>query len=782
MSPCFPTLAFALCALYLPLASRADSSSSDPDLAGESLEIGGDASWMVEEEHWYSLQIGGASAGTMRTAVERASDWPSAAAEAALAAGGADGVAAEIAVGADGATDAGLTREVVRTYEEMTMEIDRGADKVSLWFRTVAVEDAKTGEALQVGYVQRMAQNTITMRYTYADTEVEVRSQQGDAGRISRSSAPLPARPYKARYAAQQYFRERGLAQDATVAYASVRPEMGPQLVNVTSHFVETKTQRVAGKDGVLVDVWLTEVSGISLNTTETFRASDGVLVGTLVDSQFGELAATLSTEEDANAAVRSETKKPELVYSTFVPLRERMPKLQAWGGATRATMHVESKDGSTFTLPNAGFQQIAPVAGGDVDAAMPGGAAKAKELIVTVDLGAPQPATPAELAGALRGSAKGPATLLAASAMLDAADRVVKDLAEGALKAAGLRSAQADAPTRAVGGDVVAGTAAAEARAAAVPEWAAELHELDGAAVASVAARTTTEGSGGAGVGAAELAAAEEALKAGLARWAAAEEAGEEGASKAAKRAKKTGEVYIGVFKKLAKASGGASDAAAAAAANEQALLSDMLRLGRMLAEGVSDKAAKRLRRRQAVLARFDPALAPLMARYVAEQRSRASALRRAAQRHITRSDLATGFASASEVARGKTGDCSEYAVLLAAMLRAERIPARVCSGLVYVERAGHAPSSTDAIDGGRASGAQRASHGVTAHFGWHMWSQAQMGGKWYDLDATLTNDHSVGHVLLGTSALTDADGHANEMELVSLIGNLKVDVTAVE
>ena len=42
-------------------------------------------------------------------------------------------------------------------------------------------------------------------------------------------------------------------------------------------------------------------------------------------------------------------------------------------------------------------------------------------------------------------------------------------------------------------------------------------------------------------------------------------------------------------------------------------------------------------------------------------------------------------------------------------------------------------------------------------------------MGGKWYDLDATLTNDHSVGHVLLGTSALTDADGHVNEMELVS-------------
>ena len=66
---------------------------------------------------------------------------------------------------------------------------------------------------------------------------------------------------------------------------------------------------------------------------------------------------------------------------------------------------------------------------------------------------------------------------------------------------------------------------------------------------------------------------------------------------------------------------------------ANEQALLSDMLRLGRMLAEGVSDKAAKRLRRRQAVLARFDPALAPLMARYGAEQRRREQ---QSAARHL--------------------------------------------------------------------------------------------------------------------------------------------------
>ena len=35
---------------------------------------------------------------------------------------------------------------------------------------------------------------------------------------------------------------------------------------------------------------------------------------------------------------------------------------------------------------------------------------------------------------------------------------------------------------------------------------------------------------------------------------------------------------------------------------------------------------------------------------------------------------------------------------------------------------------------------------------------------------------------VLLGTSSLADADGHAGEMELVSLIGNLDVEVLSIE
>ncbi|KAJ9463286.1 hypothetical protein DIPPA_35116 [Diplonema papillatum] len=135
-----------------------------------------------------------------------------------------------------------------------------------------------------------------------------------------------------------------------------------------------------------------------------------------------------------------------------------------------------------------------------------------------------------------------------------------------------------------------------------------------------------------------------------------------------------------------------------------------------------------------------------------------------------IQNSTLATGFASASETARTKSGDCSENAVLLAALLRAIGIPSRTVSGLVYIEDANFSPN-----------------------MGWHMWTQALIPKTaadyvavdtdryWVDVDATLISLgrlHTVGHIALGTSAMTDAEGHAAELKLVNMIGNLAIQV----
>ncbi len=138
-----------------------------------------------------------------------------------------------------------------------------------------------------------------------------------------------------------------------------------------------------------------------------------------------------------------------------------------------------------------------------------------------------------------------------------------------------------------------------------------------------------------------------------------------------------------------------------------------------------------------------------------------KADVLREAVFSWISRKDYGTVFASASETVRNRTGDCSEHGVLLAALLRSEGIPARVASGAVYVPA------------------------GVISDepvFGWHMWTQAIIDGHWVDLDATLPVSYTVGHLLADTSSLADDGGVADQWNLLSMMGNLKVDVLSVD
>jgi hypothetical protein len=133
-----------------------------------------------------------------------------------------------------------------------------------------------------------------------------------------------------------------------------------------------------------------------------------------------------------------------------------------------------------------------------------------------------------------------------------------------------------------------------------------------------------------------------------------------------------------------------------------------------------------------------------------------KASALRALVHRHISKKGMETAFASASETAKTRTGDCSEHGVLLCALLRASGIPARVATGLIYVN--GFA--------------------GQQGIFGWHMWTQALIDGKWVDLDATLREDFHAAHILTATSSLSDGMGVADLASLLQLIGNLEIDV----
>jgi hypothetical protein len=154
------------------------------------------------------------------------------------------------------------------------------------------------------------------------------------------------------------------------------------------------------------------------------------------------------------------------------------------------------------------------------------------------------------------------------------------------------------------------------------------------------------------------------------------------------------------------------------------------------------------------AVIAIAMDALAPLPED--ASNRAKALALRSKIHAYIDEKNMSTAFGSASQTARSKEGDCSEHAVLLCGVLRAAAIPSRGVMGMVYVPSMG----------------------GPNGVFGWHMWSQALIDGKWVDLDATLTTPFSVGHIATVTSSLSDEDFGAEMGGILAIIGNLEVEI----
>ncbi|MBT4863987.1 MAG: transglutaminase family protein [Planctomycetaceae bacterium] len=124
-----------------------------------------------------------------------------------------------------------------------------------------------------------------------------------------------------------------------------------------------------------------------------------------------------------------------------------------------------------------------------------------------------------------------------------------------------------------------------------------------------------------------------------------------------------------------------------------------------------------------------------------------------------LTNKNFSTAMASAAEVAKNLEGDCTEHAVLLAAMLRAKKIPSRIAVGLVYIER----------------------SH----DFGGHMWSEAWLDGKWVPLDATLGRGGIGGaHIKMANSSFSD-DGPApvlSFLPMMKVLGKMKIKVVDSE
>lgn len=167
---------------------------------------------------------------------------------------------------------------------------------------------------------------------------------------------------------------------------------------------------------------------------------------------------------------------------------------------------------------------------------------------------------------------------------------------------------------------------------------------------------------------------------------------------------------------------------------------------------------------RPNALITSDDPRVVDLARQAVGDRRdpwAKAVAIQEWVSKNLTNKNFGNAFANAAEVARNLEGDCTEHGVLVAAMCRAQGIPARVVVGLVYNESLG----------GGPAGG-----------FGVHLWNEAFVNDRWVALDAAF-NQSAVDatHIKIADTSLDGVAPFEAFLPVLRVINTLKLEPVEV-
>lgn len=153
------------------------------------------------------------------------------------------------------------------------------------------------------------------------------------------------------------------------------------------------------------------------------------------------------------------------------------------------------------------------------------------------------------------------------------------------------------------------------------------------------------------------------------------------------------------------------------------------------------------------------DPKIVAAAAKAAGDQKDpwqTALALERFTGGYVTKKNFSQAFATAAEVLQSREGDCTEHAVLLAALARARGIPARVAIGLVYQD----------------------------GKFFFHMWDEVYVNQRWTALDATLGRGGiGAAHLKLAQSNLEGSSAFSAFLPVTQVLGRgLKIEILDVE
>ncbi len=122
-------------------------------------------------------------------------------------------------------------------------------------------------------------------------------------------------------------------------------------------------------------------------------------------------------------------------------------------------------------------------------------------------------------------------------------------------------------------------------------------------------------------------------------------------------------------------------------------------------------------------------------------------------------RPDDGAALRPASQVARDLRGDCRGYALLTAALCRAEGVPARTAVGLIYVEKASK------------------------PYLAFHMWTEVNVSGDWIGLDGTLgRRGVAADHIKVADNSWHSVESLTPLLPVNRILGKTTIEIVSVE
>jgi len=148
--------------------------------------------------------------------------------------------------------------------------------------------------------------------------------------------------------------------------------------------------------------------------------------------------------------------------------------------------------------------------------------------------------------------------------------------------------------------------------------------------------------------------------------------------------------------------------------------------------------------------------ALAQRWTRGIKDPWQKAVRINNAVYQYVEKKNFEVAFAAASEVARNRSGDCTEHSVLAAAACRAAGIPSRAAVGLVYVD------DPKPELKG----------------FGYHMWIEVYVNQRWVALDPSWDqSDVDAVHIKFSDSSLQGVSPFEMFLPILRIAGKLEIE-----